>query len=86
MKCPHCQSELRPYERSGVEIDHCPSCRGVWLDRGELDKIIDRAARYDDDDDDRRDPSHRPSPDAYRGGEGGYYPKKKKSFWHELFD
>jgi Zn-finger nucleic acid-binding protein len=35
-------------ERSGIEIDYCPTCRGVWLDRGELDKIIDRAGDHDD--------------------------------------
>jgi Zn-finger nucleic acid-binding protein len=45
MKCPHCpDTMLVMSERSGVEIDYCPQCRGVWLDRGELDKLIDRAA------------------------------------------
>lgn len=45
MKCPHCEdATLVMSERAGVEIDYCPKCRGVWLDRGELDKIIDRAA------------------------------------------
>lgn len=45
MKCPTCpSSSLVIAERSGVEIDYCPQCRGVWLDRGELDKLIDRAA------------------------------------------
>lgn len=45
MKCPKCEViELTMADRSGVEIDYCPACRGVWLDRGELDKIIDRAA------------------------------------------
>lgn len=43
MQCPVDGSELRMMERQGVEIDYCPQCRGVWLDRGELDKIIDRA-------------------------------------------
>jgi Zn-finger nucleic acid-binding protein len=43
MLCPHDQSDLVISERSGVEIDYCPTCRGVWLDRGELDKIIDRS-------------------------------------------
>ena len=43
MHCPHCNVILVMTERSGVEIDYCPQCRGVWLDRGELDKIIDRA-------------------------------------------
>ena len=44
MKCPIDGTALLITERSGVEIDYCPQCRGVWLDRGELDKIIDRAA------------------------------------------
>ena len=44
MKCPADGSTLVMSERSGIEIDYCPQCRGVWLDRGELDKIIDRSA------------------------------------------
>jgi Zn-finger nucleic acid-binding protein len=44
MKCPTDSATLVMSERSGIEIDYCPECRGVWLDRGELDKIIDRAA------------------------------------------
>ncbi|MGW8568371.1 TFIIB-type zinc ribbon-containing protein [Isoptericola sp. NPDC055881] len=43
MQCPHDQSVLVMTERKGVEIDYCPQCRGVWLDRGELDKIIERS-------------------------------------------
>lgn len=42
MKCPVCNLELQMAVRSGIEIDYCPNCRGVWLDRGELDKIIER--------------------------------------------
>jgi hypothetical protein len=44
MKCPSGSTELKIADRQGVEIDYCPQCRGVWLDRGELDKIIDRAS------------------------------------------
>ena len=44
MKCPSCSTELKMSERQGIEIDYCPQCRGVWLDKGELDKIIERAA------------------------------------------
>jgi Zn-finger nucleic acid-binding protein len=44
MKCPTDGSDLVMTERQGIEIDYCPKCRGVWLDRGELDKIIERAA------------------------------------------
>jgi Zn-finger nucleic acid-binding protein len=70
-------------ERQGIEIDYCPNCRGVWLDRGELDKIIERSTsdmgrgpddRYRDDDDDRRD--------YERGG----YRGRKRGFLGNLFD
>ena len=44
MKCPVCEVQLSISSREGVEIDFCPQCRGVWLDRGELDKVIERAA------------------------------------------
>ena len=44
MQCPIDQTELKMADRQGVEIDYCPMCRGVWLDRGELDKIIERQA------------------------------------------
>ena len=43
MNCPNCNVNLVMTDRSGIEIDYCPSCRGVWLDRGELDKIIERS-------------------------------------------
>lgn len=44
MKCPHCHDvTLVMSDRQGVEIDYCPQCRGVWLDRGELDKLIERS-------------------------------------------
>ncbi|MBU5405571.1 zf-TFIIB domain-containing protein [Paraeggerthella hongkongensis] len=43
MKCPLCNVDLIMSERQGIEIDYCPQCRGVWLDRGELDKIIERS-------------------------------------------
>lgn len=44
MACPVCKTALAMSERAGIEIDYCPTCRGVWLDRGELDKIIERSA------------------------------------------
>ena len=45
MECPNCAGErLLMSERNGVEIDYCPKCRGVWLDRGELDKLLEKAA------------------------------------------
>jgi Zn-finger nucleic acid-binding protein len=55
MQCPIDGTTLQMSDRQGIEIDYCPTCRGVWLDRGELDKIIERsAAAFDDDDDDDR--------------------------------
>ncbi len=45
--CPVCRVDLVMTDRQGVEIDYCPKCRGVWLDRGELDKIIERSAAYE---------------------------------------
>jgi Zn-finger nucleic acid-binding protein len=44
MKCPVCQIDLHMTERQGIEIDYCPQCRGVWLDRGELDKLLERSS------------------------------------------
>ena len=45
MTCPNCGEMLRERERSGIEIDVCPQCRGIWLDRGELDKLLAREAQ-----------------------------------------
>jgi len=87
MKCPIDDAELVMSDRQGIEIDYCPKCRGVWLDRGELDKIIDRSVegqqasqpvrekRYQDD-------------SRYRDDKHQYdrpY-KKKKSFLGDIFD
>lgn len=59
MNCPVCKTtELKMSERQGIEIDYCPQCRGVWLDRGELDKIIERATA---DEAPARPASHSPS-------------------------
>ncbi len=66
-------------DRNGVEIDYCPECRGVWLDRGELDKIIERSMPAAQQYDPRRDKSY--------GSQGEYYKKKRKdSFLGDLFD
>lgn len=45
MKCPKCNIALVVADRNGIEIDYCPDCRGIWLDRGELDKIIERTVQ-----------------------------------------
>ena len=47
LACPACRVDLVMTDRQGIEIDYCPKCRGVWLDRGELDKIIERSAAYE---------------------------------------
>lgn len=86
--CPVCQELLMPVDRDGVEIDYCPQCRGVWLDRGELEKIIERYAqgaarpsgihpRYD-----YHPHEHEKYEDRHR-----YRKRKKlKSFLEDLFD
>jgi hypothetical protein len=67
MKCPVCsEPDLVMSERQGIEIDYCPKCRGVWLDRGELDKIIDRSDRDGRRDDDRRGDQDRGDDDDER--------------------
>ena len=85
MQCPIDGTELVMTERSGVEIDYCPKCRGVWLDRGELDKIIDRAdpapARP------ARAPITSLREDYRQECHGGKpYRKKRESFLGDLFD
>lgn len=99
MKCPACTSvNLVMSDRQGVEIDYCPECRGVWLDRGELDKIIERSAS--------RETASPPPPPQYSNQPGypqlqphygknhapdyhqghGQKPYRKKSFLEDLFD
>lgn len=99
MKCPVCTSvNLVMSDRQGVEIDYCPECRGVWLDRGEIDKIIERSVsretaapppppQYSNQPGYPQQQSHNgksQSPDNYRGH--GHKPYRKKSFLEELFD
>ena len=89
--CPTCRVDLVMSERQGIEIDYCPQCRGVWLDRGELDKIIERSAGGD----------IAPPPSGGRagmfddrghgdhGGKHGYergHKGRRKGFLSELFD
>ena len=86
MLCPVCNVDLLLSERSGVEIDYCPKCRGVWLDRGELDKIIERNNAMTDCKDDKYDSSRNGRKDDYRYDYRYNKPKKKESFLSELFD
>lgn len=92
MACPVDGSTLTMSERQGIEIDYCPQCRGVWLDRGELDKIIERNVPDVVAPEVRYEPSRGPSAD-YDDGRGrhdsshGYgHGRRKKSFLSELFD
>lgn len=96
MKCPTCTTtDLLMTERLNIEIDYCPQCRGVWLDRGELDKIIERSTRELAP---AVAPVITPAPrqvqpqyansyghrDDHHDGHQGY--RGKKSIWKELFD
>ncbi len=86
MKCPSCpETTLVMADRQGVEIDYCPQCRGVWLDRGELDKLVERAAAPVP----RRAAATSSGPDFVdsdhpRGGQ--YQARRRKSWLGEIFD
>ena len=93
MKCPIDDSPLSVSSREGVEIDFCPQCRGVWLDRGELDKIIERSAQDFAPPPPAPPPIHQPRPgrsdhDRDRDRDYGrhHHGKRRKSFLEELFD
>jgi Zn-finger nucleic acid-binding protein len=101
MKCPCCpDTALLISERQGIEIDYCPQCRGVWLDRGELDKLIERASQVTPGQTAARPAAppqgytappqgYTPPPQGYPPPQGqGYYHKKHKpsSWLSELFD
>ncbi|KAF3997101.1 TFIIB-type zinc ribbon-containing protein [Glaciimonas immobilis] len=95
MYCPVCkEKELVMSERQNIEIDYCPSCRGVWLDRGELDKIIDQSLQEltpvnaPPERSGRHQLDHRMAHHDRESSSDGYRhrPKKKESFWQELFD
>jgi Zn-finger nucleic acid-binding protein len=99
MKCPTDKSILQLSERHGIEIDYCPVCRGVWLDRGELDKIVERSG--DELTGDRRPREERVELSGRHGGRpwggeadddyddrrrDGGRPRKRRSFLDDLFD
>lgn len=97
MNCPACGNvNLVMSDRQGIEIDYCPTCRGVWLDRGELDKIIERStasipppqAGAPPPPPPRRE-EYRPDDryrDQYKRDDDYYKHKRKKSFMSDLFD
>lgn len=87
MNCPICNIQLVMSERQGIEIDYCPTCRGIWLDRGELDKIIERSVA----DSPQRLSKDNTSRDIgyeydHHGKHHGKKHYKKRSFLHDLFD
>ena len=83
MKCPNDNTTLVMTDRNGVEIDYCPECRGVWLDRGELDKIIERSSQQTSGNSAQQHRSER----SYDSRDKNYHkPRKKESFLGDLFD
>ena len=97
MPCPVCKVPLVMSDRQGVEIDYCPQCRGVWLDRGELDKIIERSAQEAAPPAPAAAPPQAPSRGyeqqrPYYGDDDGrrhrdhHHGRRRKSFFEELFD
>ena len=96
MLCPICRVDLVMSERQGVEIDYCPQCRGVWLDRGEPDKVVERSAAMETGGQaapqqyrapDRGPPGYHKG-DQYIGGDHRQQPygRKRKSWLAEIFD
>ena len=99
MQCPVDGTTLSMTDRQGVEIDYCPQCRGVWLDRGELDKLIERGEANaaaappprdrDRDRDFERERERRrddDDDDRHSGGYSGGHKKKRKGFLSEIFE
>jgi uncharacterized protein len=84
MVCPKCRGTMSSYERNGVVVDQCQDCRGIFLDRGELERLVDAEGAYH-----RTPPAQQRDdgrPYASRGYQEGYRPKRKRSFLEELFD
>lgn len=90
MNCPVCHVALTMSDRQGIEIDYCPQCRGVWLDRGELDKIIERSIQptqnYQQPTRNVRTEHYDSSYQGYGQQYDSYKRHKKKSFLGEIFD
>jgi uncharacterized protein len=92
LTCPKCHGEMRTYERGGVTVDQCGECRGIFLDRGELERLIDAEQSWHTSEQPPRGESYRErepwSEDRGRGYGYGEHSKRrrKKSFLDELFD
>jgi Zn-finger nucleic acid-binding protein len=85
MKCPNCNETLVMADRQGIEIDYCPACRGVWLDKGELDKIVERSGQIQYGDQSQADYYDRRDDDYYKK-HPNYPRKKKRGFLGDFFD
>lgn len=87
MHCPVDNTTLLITERSGIEIDYCPTCRGVWLDRGELDKLIQGSETYERHDTRRyeEDEHRRPRYEEHRSSDH-HKKQKRESFLGDIFD
>lgn len=90
MSCPVCRVPLAMSDRQGIEIDYCPQCRGVWLDRGELDKIIERSVPQTATPSAPQTVAPPPPQPGYGqqswGGQPHYHHKRRKSWLEEIFD
>ena len=91
MKCPNCNETLLMTERNNIETDYCPSCRGVWLDKGELDKFIEFASQNTGFQQPQQPAYQQPQTPRYQDPRPQYSnphqkPYKKKSIFGELFD
>ena len=88
MKCPNCNETLLMTERNQIEIDYCPSCRGIWLDKGELDKMLAHpAATFPLENSNYTDSQTSGTYNNEREYHPGHNrPRKKKSFLGDLFD
>ena len=92
MKCPNCNETLLMTERNNIEIDYCPSCRGVWLDKGELDKMLEFAVQNTTQQPASNQRNEQPyNPNRYDDHKhhqpyNQHKPYKKKSFLSDLFD
>jgi hypothetical protein len=86
--CPVCKVSLVMSDRQGVEIDYCPECRGVWLDRGELDKIIERSTSEMNriSQPEPRSAAYERPRSEHNDGRNHHGRKRRKSFLHDLFD
>lgn len=85
MKCPNCDEILVIDTRQGVQIDHCPNCKGIWLDKGELDKIVSLTAKFTSGENTGHYPDNRYRQENHYNDQY-YKQKKKKGFLSDFFD